>query len=65
MFDVGDRVELISDSYKDGGHFKEDIGTVVDQVMTNHGKWSEQDIRVEWDSGAEECWISSDDFSIL
>jgi hypothetical protein len=63
MFEVGDRVELVSSSYEDGGHHSGDTGKVVDQVVTDHGLWSEQDICVEWDNGAEECWISADDFS--
>lgn len=63
MFKVGDRVELISSSYEDGGHYSGDIGKVVDKTVTNHGRFSEQDIRVRWENGAEECWISAEDFT--
>lgn len=63
IYEIGDRVELVSSSYEDGGHNKEDKGIVVDQVITNHGKWSEQDIRVQWDNNAEECWIAAADFT--
>jgi len=61
MFSIGDTVTLISDSFEDSGHFADDTGTVIDQKVNDHGGWTDQDIRVEWDNGAETCWISAED----
>lgn len=62
-FKIDDSVELISSSYEDGEHFSGDTGIVVDvkrSVLTTGQV--EHDIRVEWDNGAEECWIPAEDF---
>ncbi|MDT2261683.1 hypothetical protein P7H06_22300 [Paenibacillus larvae] len=62
-FEIGDEVELISSSYEDGGHFSGDTGMVIDVKSAElpEGTWS-HDIRVDWDNGAEECWMGAEDF---
>ncbi|MEV2910543.1 hypothetical protein ABNF65_18470 [Paenibacillus larvae] len=62
-FEIGDEVELDSNSYEDGGHFSGDTGMVIDvksaELPSGH---MEHDIRVDWDNGAEECWMGAEDF---
>ena len=63
MFEVGDRVELESTGYEDSGHKRGDTGTVVDQQVTRNKHFTDQDIRVRWDNGTDECWIPAEDCS--
>ncbi|WP_050900644.1 hypothetical protein [Paenibacillus elgii] len=59
-FEKGDHVELVSASFEDGGYKSGDVGTVV-QTKTCE-RTGEQDIRVEFDNGAETAWFPADDF---
>ncbi|MFC5402930.1 hypothetical protein [Cohnella soli] len=63
-FEVGDGVELVSDSYKDAGHCCGDIGKVIDTkksvLPSGHIEW---DLRVTWENGKAECWIYAKEFT--
>jgi len=58
-----EQVELVSSSYEDDGHFSGDTGRVINvkssRLPSGH---IEVDLRVEWDNGAETCWIGAEDF---
>ncbi|MFS0841280.1 hypothetical protein [Paenibacillus sp. 1P03SA] len=60
-FETDDRVELLSDSFVDGGHNPGDIGTVIDTKICDIT--GEQDIRVQFENGAETAWFPADDFT--
>lgn len=58
-WEINDRCELISTSFEDGGHYYGDTGKVI---AVKEGEF-DTDIRVEWDNGAETCWIPAEDCS--
>lgn len=59
-----ERVELVSSSYKDGGLYSGNTGSVINVksslLPSGH---IEIGLRVEWDNGAETCWIAAEDFT--
>ncbi|KQN96920.1 hypothetical protein [Paenibacillus sp. Leaf72] len=64
-FDKGETVELCSSSYEDSGLYSGDVGRVLDLTTSYDSIGNASfDIRVSWNKGVEECWISAEDFYV-
>ncbi|EJW14339.1 hypothetical protein M5X00_24315 [Paenibacillus alvei] len=64
-FEVENDIELISDSFKDSGHFEGDIARVLDfQYELDSIGNRMYDVRVQWRDSSEESWIAAENFSL-